>query len=152
MASDLVAWSPIRSAKNNGTDKDPDMEAITVKPGESVSKSSLGLDDDQFAQLVESGAVRTMPFPEMPETYQGSPVEFMREQAANAAAGVNMDAEASAENMAAILAANDAATGGAMLATDPAFDPKVADEMDKQKEANSPGSSTVDVTPPKDGK
>ena len=141
----LVAWAPIKSGKNNGTDKEPDMQTISVNPGESVSQDALGVDDDGWKQLVESGAVRTMAYPDMPETYQNSPVEYLRDQVKAAAEGSLADVQASTENVEAILAANAAATGTA-LATDPAFDEDVANEMDAQKEANSPGSSTEEVT------
>lgn len=112
----LVAWSPIKSAKNNGTEKDPDMEVIKVEPGETVTQELLGLDDGGWAQLVESGSVRTMAYPDMPETYQLSPAEFLREEARKAAEGTS---DMSEENTAAILAANAAGTGTALISEEP---------------------------------
>jgi len=113
--ADLVAWSSIKSAKNNGTEKEPEWKEIIVKPGESVTQDALALDDEGWKQLLESGSVRTMPYPEMPETYQDSPVQFMREQARKAAEGIMDDASMSEENMAAVMAANSAETGTALL-------------------------------------
>lgn len=133
--ADMVAWSEIRHGEAGEDDKPGDTKVI--KPGESVSQGDLGLDDDQWAQLVESGAVRTMAYPEMPETFQGSPVDYLREQAKMAAEGALMEAETSEENMAAIAAANAASTGSTLAQT---FDPEVQAEMDKQMgtEGSSP--------------
>lgn len=115
MAKDLVAWSPIESSKNNGTHKDPDLEKIIVKPGESVSQDALGVDDAGWAQLLESGAVRSQAYPDMPETFQGSPVEFLRDEMRKAAEGALTDVETSEENIASVIAINAASTGTALL-------------------------------------
>jgi|SRR6185295_6136987 len=115
MAKDLVAWSPIVSSKNNGTHKDPDLEEVTVKPGESVNKDALGVDDDGWQQLIDSGAVRSQAYPDMPETFQGSPVEFLREEMRKAAEGALTDVETSEENIASVIAINAASTGTALL-------------------------------------
>lgn len=72
MAKVLYAWSEIR----NGD--------VVLKPGSKVTQDGLKLDDDQWAQLLESSAVRTNPYPDMPETYQGTPIQFLLEQAAAA--------------------------------------------------------------------
>jgi hypothetical protein len=115
MAKDLVAWSPIVSSKDKGTKKEPDLEETTIKPGESVTQDALGLDDAGWAQLLESGAVRSMAYPDMPETFQGSPVEFLREEMRKAAEGILSDVETSEENIAAVNAVNAASTGTALL-------------------------------------
>jgi hypothetical protein len=109
--ADLVAWSPITNGKNTGTEDDPKMETTTIEPGESVTQAALGLDDDGWQQLLDSRAVRKMDYPDMPETFQGSPVEFMRHQASLAASDALAEVETSEENISAIAAANAASTG-----------------------------------------
>lgn len=64
------AWSSIRHDKG------------TTKHGDEVDAGKLGLNEDQFKQLVEARAVRTEKFPELPENYQRSPKEFYRSKAA----------------------------------------------------------------------
>lgn len=54
------AWSAIRSGKN------------TVKVGESVTATKLGISEDEFDHLVDSGAVRDEAVPEVPATFPGS--------------------------------------------------------------------------------
>lgn len=67
------AWSPI----NNG--------GKMVKVGEKVSAGSLKIDEDDFNDLVESGAVRTKEYP-VPEEAQGttSPTQHVQNILANA--------------------------------------------------------------------
>jgi hypothetical protein len=72
----FVAWSNLRGGKGE--------EIVEVKPGESVTASQLGLNDEQFQQLVDAGSVRKQKYPDMPEGYQDSPVNRMRELAAEA--------------------------------------------------------------------
>lgn len=111
MASTMYAWSPIKSGKNDGNDK---IEEVNVNPGESVTQDQLGVDDDGWRQLIESGSVRAMKYPDVPETFQGSPVEYLREQAKAAADGSLLDAETSEENIGAIALANAVSTGTAL--------------------------------------
>jgi len=113
--AELVAWSPIHSAKNNGTNKEPEWEAIDVKPGDPVTQDGVNVDDAGWKQLIESGAVRAQEYPNMPETWQDSPVQFLRDQARKAAEGLMDTATMSEENMAAVMAANNAETGVALL-------------------------------------
>lgn len=82
----FYAWSVIQY------DADVDDSGSSIKHkrvafGEEVSADKLGLDDEQFEQLVEAGSVRATRPPDMPKGYQGSPVDFMREQIAAAAEG-----------------------------------------------------------------
>lgn len=108
--ADLVAWSEIRIGKHEaGADTG---ETTVIKPGETVTQGDLT--DDQFTQLKESGAVKTLPYPDMPETYQDSPVNFLREQARQAADDAMLEVETSEENISAIALANAASTGVAM--------------------------------------
>jgi len=55
MADDYYAWSNIRV----GGDKPK-----VIRPGEKVSASDLGVDDDEFDNLVTIGSVRSTPWPE----------------------------------------------------------------------------------------
>lgn len=64
----------------------------SVMPGEEVTQASLGFTKEQWKELLESGAVRSTPFPEMDETFQGSPVEWYRLQAVRAATQAELEA------------------------------------------------------------
>lgn len=66
----FYAWSRIHHDKG------------VTKHGEEVDAGKLGLDTDQFNQLVEARAVRSDKFPDLPENYQRSPKEFYRAKAA----------------------------------------------------------------------
>jgi hypothetical protein len=141
--AELVAWSNIQVGEaNEDAAKLSGGEVKVIKPGESVSQGDLGLDDAQFDQLVKSGAVRTLPYPDMPEEYQNSPVEFLREQTAKIAEDALAGVETSEENMEAAAAMMRAATGT------PEPEPLPDDiqaEMDKQLEdtgADSGGSAS----------
>lgn len=127
--ADMVAWSPIRVGKSAEGDKPG--ETKVIKPGETVTKESLG-DEEEFNQLVASGALKPLPYPEMPETYQDSPVNFLREQARKAADDALLTAETSEENISAIQAANLASTGQPQA--EPLSD-EVEAELKKQMEA-----------------
>lgn len=149
--ADLVAWSTIKlGEKNTDSKADPSDLTQVIKPGETVSQDSLGLDDEQFKQLLESGAVRALDYPDMPDTYQDSPVNYLREQARIAAEGALSDAQASEENINAILAANAAATGTALQGNELPDD--VLEEMEEQKkdqssEAAPPANTDSQVNP-----
>jgi len=69
------AWSPVKA----GTTDEPK----SVARGEKVSQSSLGLNDADWQALVDSGAVRDRPFP-APDDYQGSALDYLRDQLAEA--------------------------------------------------------------------
>lgn len=53
----------------------------SAKYGEVVTASKLGISKEQFDAHVESGAFRTTKPPDLPETWQGSPVDYLRQQA-----------------------------------------------------------------------
>jgi hypothetical protein len=147
--ADLVAWSAIRVGEPTKNAENPG-ETKVIKPGETVTQDSLGLDDEQFRQLVESGAVRALEYPDIPNTYQDSPVNYLREQARIASEGALSDAQNSEENINAILAANQAATGTALQGD--TLDPEVRAEMERQKEDQSsepapPAPTTSQVNP-----
>lgn len=83
----MYAWTEIRY----GADVDEKTGVVKsvkrVMPGETVTASKLGLDDDAFQQLVDGGSVREYPFPKkmLEDNDSRSPVEYLREQAEQAA-------------------------------------------------------------------
>lgn len=92
MADKLYVWSEIRHGEPGDGDK-PGATKV-FKRGESVSKSDFaGISDEEFAGIVEGGSLRKMKYPDMPETYQGSPIDFMREQAKLAAENAMLDSD-----------------------------------------------------------
>jgi hypothetical protein len=61
------AWSPIRYGGEAGDPLNPSAPNTTyetVDVGEEVDAGKLGISDEEFAALVESGAVRDIPYPE----------------------------------------------------------------------------------------
>ena len=75
------AWTPILVGKKGETTGDKTaIEAKTVKVGEQVSASSLGVSDDDFEEMVNSGAVREYEYPDLPKGYPDSPINFMKDQ------------------------------------------------------------------------
>lgn len=118
MADALYAWSEIRVGKHEaGADTG---ETTVIKPGDTVTQGDLS--DEQFEQLKNSGAVKTLKYPEMPETFQGSPVDFLMQTAREAADTALMEAETSEANVSAIMAANAASTGSSAKVEEVASD------------------------------
>ena len=90
MASKMYAWSDIEY----DADVDPDSGARKpkyIRRGEEVNRSKLGVDEENFQALVDAGSVRPMKFPDIPATFQGSPVEWYREELAKTQEGVEAD-------------------------------------------------------------
>jgi len=141
--ADLVAWSTIKVGKpNTDPQKLTGGETEVIKPGDTVTQDGLGLDDDQFRQLVESGAVRALPYPDMPPTYQDSPVAYLREQARIAAEGALNDAQTSEDNINAIMAANAASTGTDTFG-EPLPDEVIKEMKSQQDEGAAPPQKTT---------
>jgi hypothetical protein len=91
------AWSPIKG----GTAEKP----VTVDRGDKVSQSDLGVDDANWAALVESGAVRDKEFP-APADYEGSVIDYLRDKLAEAqAASGAVEEEEASSQLAAVAAA-----------------------------------------------
>lgn len=84
MADTMYAWSPILY----GAEVDPDTgvmgKAERIEMGETVSASDLDIEDADFDALVESGAVRPYAPPELPENFQGSVVDHLKDEARKA--------------------------------------------------------------------
>ena len=68
------AWSTLtaQTADDKGRYK-------KFNPGDEVNAGDLGLDDDEFNELLSTGAVRDDEYP-VPAGFDGSPVEYRREQ------------------------------------------------------------------------
>jgi hypothetical protein len=69
------AWTNLEAKDKDGN------VTKKIKPGDEVSAGDLGIEDDEFEQLQAVGAVRDAEYP-TPEGYQGSPVEYAKEQLA----------------------------------------------------------------------
>lgn len=70
-SSTYYAWSPIKG----GTAEKP----VAIGRGDKVTKDALGVGDDDWNALVESGAVRDKEFP-APADYEGSVIDWLREK------------------------------------------------------------------------
>lgn len=83
MADTYYAWTRIL----HGAERD-DQQNITkqlfLNPGDTVTRDQIGDDEASWREKVEGGAVRTMPYPDMPPEFQGSPIEFLRQKASEA--------------------------------------------------------------------
>lgn len=95
----MYAWSNIQ----HGVDRDTTDPTVitryhTTKRGSVVTADKLGLSDEQFQELVDAGSVRSIPYPDMPDTWGGSPVEWYREQARLAADNALTEAMESQES------------------------------------------------------
>lgn len=85
------AWSDIRG----GTAEKP----VNVARGEEVSKSKLGVPDEEWDALVRGGSVREKKFP-APADFEGSAVEYLRQQMQEATAMSSIDEEEAASELA----------------------------------------------------
>lgn len=65
MADTYYAWSEIRyGAEHDKNRPELILKQLTAAPGDKVTAAQLGLDEDQFQELVDSGSVRNYPLPE----------------------------------------------------------------------------------------
>lgn len=80
------AWSTFRVTEEVG--KKPTVFNV----GDIVTAATLGIEDDEFDNLVAEGAVRTMEYPVPTEAGNVSPIEYLRKKARDVAAG-GLDAE-----------------------------------------------------------
>lgn len=74
------AWTDIRvgSAKHDQTVPG---EVKVIKYGDTVTASAIGGEEELNAKI-ESGSVREEKPPKLPDAYQGSPLDFLREERA----------------------------------------------------------------------
>ena len=74
------AWSNIWVGKIGDDDK---VTTSTLKPGDPVTPADVACeseDDPQFQEYLASGAIRVYQFPDLPEGYSNSPVQFLKDQ------------------------------------------------------------------------
>lgn len=88
-AKTLIAWSPIR---HGGKTVDGVVQDVKViKAGDKVSRDTIKgsdgerLSDENWNAMIEAGVLRPYAYPDLPEGYTGSPVQFLMEQARQAA-------------------------------------------------------------------
>lgn len=89
MADTFYAWSPILYGADFD-DKGNKLGDLRKEYGDTVSAADLNLDDRQFQQLVDSGAVKNFAPPQLPAGYTGSPRDYalrMAQMAEGALAG-----------------------------------------------------------------
>jgi hypothetical protein len=79
MADTYYAWTTFRV--NDVDDPNNPSKRTTIKPGDKVSASDLGVNDEEFQAYVDNGAIRKMQYPDMGD-FGGSPVEFAKAQLA----------------------------------------------------------------------
>lgn len=81
--ADMYAWSPILCDKGK------------IDAGSKVTKSGLGVSDEDWDSMVAAGSIREKKFP-VPEGFQGSVLDFYREQLkeAQAMSGIGEEHEA----------------------------------------------------------
>jgi len=91
MAKTYYAWTPLKS----GTLEEP----LAIARGAKVTAKDLGIPVAEFEALIDSGAVREKPFP-APDDYEGSAIDWLREQLAEATSSVE---EASAQSEVSVL-------------------------------------------------
>lgn len=84
------AWSDIRA----GTTDKP----VNVARGEEVSKSKLGINDTEWDALVAGGSAREKKFP-APKEFEGSAVDFVRQQLQEATSMSSLDEEEAASEL-----------------------------------------------------
>lgn len=78
------AWSPIHYDSEGKGEVGAPAKPKTLAIGEVATKAKLGIDDENFAALVEAGSVRERKPPDTPDGYSGSHVQFLLEQAREA--------------------------------------------------------------------
>lgn len=66
--NDMYAWSPILAGEKSAA------------MGDKVTKASLGVEDADFNAMVEAGSIRSYPVPDLPENFQGSVVDHLRDE------------------------------------------------------------------------
>jgi hypothetical protein len=71
------AWTNLLTYDENG-------KMNKIPPGDEVTAADLSITDEEFAELEFIGAVREQDYP-VPEGYDGSPVEYAKEQLFNMA-------------------------------------------------------------------
>jgi nitrogen regulatory protein PII-like uncharacterized protein len=86
------AWSEIRHTDSDG-------KHTVVARGEKVEKSKFkGMSDADWQAMVDGGSIREKPFP-APEDYDGSAIDYLRDQLQEAQAVSTVDEEEAASEL-----------------------------------------------------
>jgi hypothetical protein len=68
----MYAWSNFVTERNEAG-----QATKTIKPGDAVSQADLGVEDEEWEYLVETGAVREEEYPDIPDDV--SPAEYQKQ-------------------------------------------------------------------------
>jgi hypothetical protein len=79
MADTYYAWSIFDIVDS----EKPEAKPKRINPGDAVTADLLDVTDEDWNEIVASGAVRTQQWPVPPEAGAVSPIEYLRSQAAN---------------------------------------------------------------------
>ena len=81
MADKMYAWSTFHEERN-----EYGQPTKTISPGDTVTQDQLGVSDEEWEYLIETGVVRTEEYPEdIPEDM--APAEYEKQKMAEFAAG-----------------------------------------------------------------
>ena len=76
----FYAWSNIHTGELNDAN-----QPIVIPRGDEVSQADLNVSDADWNELRANGVVRKQAYPDVPGNYSGSPLDYLREEAAKAA-------------------------------------------------------------------
>lgn len=76
MATSHYAWTDIVTYEAG---KDDQEKRVVVKRGEKVTAGGLGVNQEEFQAMISAGSIRKKPYP-APDDFQGSAVDYLREQ------------------------------------------------------------------------
>lgn len=93
-ATKFYTWSTIYNGGETKTIKDRKIivKRNVIEPGEEVSQTKLKLNDVEWKALVDGGSVRPYKYPDMPDSYGGSPMEFVMSQLRAGGEEISQDA------------------------------------------------------------
>lgn len=82
MADKWYAWSRIQYGANIDPTEGSNqiLSHKSVEVGAEVTAEKLGISEQDFQQLIDAGSVREYEFPQMPENYGDSPINFLKHQ------------------------------------------------------------------------
>src|SRR6516165_2677040 len=73
MADSYVAWTNFPTNQDEVTN----VPQTVIKTGDPISQSDLGVSDDDWQELIDTGAVRTEAYPDIPDDV--APAEYYKE-------------------------------------------------------------------------
>lgn len=85
MADTYYAWSEIiYGAEHDETDPKLILGVKSVKPGEKVDAKMIGVSEEEFERMVETGSIRNYPFPKELQDPTASPNQLIAQQLVDA--------------------------------------------------------------------